>query len=123
MLWLELWCKEAQAHALATSLTVTPPDIQVPRLGVTRPRYQRTRLLGDGLVAELAQAYLAEVSQRLRPGSYKSVRFALGLLGSHLGKNAVGDLSLSHGKEVPGVYHPALSQRPQVPGGEGRWIG
>ena len=42
------------------------------------------------------------MSQRLRPGSYKSVRFALGLLGSHLGKYAVGDLSLSHGKEVLG---------------------
>ena len=59
-------------------------------------------LWGERLVAELAQAYLAEVSQRLRPGSYKSVRFALGLLGSHLGKYAVGDLSLSHGKEVLG---------------------
>jgi len=54
------------------------------------------------LVAELAKAYLAEVSQRLRPGSFKSVRFALELLTSHLGKHAVGDLSLSHGKEVLG---------------------
>ena len=42
------------------------------------------------------------MSQRLRPGSYKSVRFALELLTSHLGKHAVGDLSLSHGKEVLG---------------------
>ena len=50
----------------------------------------------------LAQAYLAEVSQRLRPGSYKSVRFALELLTSHLGKHAVGDLSLTQGKEVLG---------------------
>ncbi len=67
-----------------------------------RPRYQRARLVGERLVADLAQAYLAEVSQRLRPGSYKSVRFALSLLTSHLGKHAVGDLSLSHGKEVLG---------------------
>ena len=67
-----------------------------------RPRYQRARLLGERLVAELAKAYLAEVSQRLRPGSFKSVRFALELLTSHLGKHAVGDLSLSHGKEVLG---------------------
>ena len=98
--------KEAQAHAAATSLTVTPTDTptaaQAPRLGVTRPRYQRARLVGDGLVAELAQAYLAEVSQRLRPGSYKSVRFALELLTSHLGKHAVGDLTLTQGKEVLG---------------------
>ena len=67
-----------------------------------RPRYQRARLLGDGLINDLAQAYLAEVSQRLRPGSFKSVRFALSLLTSHLGKHPVGDLSLSHGKEVLG---------------------
>ena len=94
--------KEAQAHALATPHTATPTAAQGPRLAVGRPRYQRARLVGERLVAELAQAYLAEVSQRLRPGSYKSVRFALGLLGSHLGKYAVGDLSLSHGKEVLG---------------------
>ena len=42
------------------------------------------------------------MSQRLRPGSYKSVRFALGLLSSHLGKQSVGDLSVNHGKEVLG---------------------
>ena len=94
--------KEAQAHALATPHTDTPTAPQGPRLAVGRPRYQRARLLGERLVAELAQAYLAEVSQRLRPGSYKSVRFALELLTSHLGKHSVGDLSLSHGKEVLG---------------------
>ena len=98
--------KEAQAHATATSLTVTPPDIptaaQAPRLGVTRPRYQRVRLVEDVLVADLAQAYLTEASQRLRPGSYKSVRFALELLTSHLGQQAVGDLTLTQGKEVLG---------------------
>ena len=95
--------KEAQGHATCLPLTPTASTAtQGPRLGVGRPRYQRARLVGERLVAELAQAYLAEVSQRLRPGSYKSVRFALGLLGSHLGKYAVGDLSLSHGKEVLG---------------------
>jgi integrase len=51
---------------------------------------------------ELAQAYLAETSQRLRPGSFKSVRFALELLSSHLGKHPVGDISLIHGKDVLG---------------------
>jgi integrase len=69
---------------------------------VGRPRYQRARLVGERLVTDLAQDYLAEVSQRLRPGSYKSVRFALELLSSHLGKCAVGDLSLTQGKEVLG---------------------
>ncbi|PVZ49580.1 DUF6538 domain-containing protein [Thalassobacter stenotrophicus] len=94
--------KEAQAHATATHHTDTPTATQAPRLGVGRPRYQRARLVGDGLVADLAQAYLAETSERLRPGSYKSVRFALELLTSHLGKQAVGDISLSQGKEVLG---------------------
>ena len=98
--------KEAQAHAAATSLTVTRPDTptaaQAPRLGVTRPRYQRARLVGDGLVAELAQAYLTEASQRLRPGSYKSVRFALELLTSHLGNEQVGALTQAQGREVLG---------------------
>ena len=94
--------KEAQAHALATPHTDTPTATQGPRLAVGRPRYQRARLLGERLVADLAQVYLAEVSQRLRPGSYKSVRFALSLLSSHLGRHAVGDLSLTHGKEVLG---------------------
>jgi integrase len=94
--------KEAQAHALATPHTDTSTATQGPRLAVGRPRYQRARLLGERLVADLTQVYLAEVSQRLRPGSYKSVRFALSLLTSHLGKHSVGDLSLSHGKEVLG---------------------
>lgn len=94
--------KEAQAHALATPHTDTPTATQGPRLAVGRPRYQRARLLGERLVADLATEYLAEVSNRLRPGSYKSVRFALELLTSHLGRHPVGDLSLTHGKEVLG---------------------
>ena len=94
--------KEAQAHALAIPHTDTPTSAQGPRLAVGRPRYQRARLVGERLVADLAKTYLAETSERLRPGSFKSVRFALSLLTSHLGKHAVGDLSLSHGKEVLG---------------------
>ncbi|SDY90539.1 Site-specific recombinase XerD [Lentibacter algarum] len=95
-----------QGDALGSSPTETssvlPTAAQAPRLGVTRPRYQRVRLVGDGLVAELAQAYLAEVSQRLRPGSYKSVRFALELLTSHLGNQQVGALTQAQGREVLG---------------------
>ena len=94
--------KEAQAHAAATPPTDTPTAAQAPRLGVARPRYQRARLVGDGLVAELTQAYLTEVSQRLRPGSYKSVRFALELLTSHLGNEQVGALTQAQGREVLG---------------------
>ena len=42
------------------------------------------------------------MSQRLRPGSYKSVRFALSLLTSHLGHQQVGALTQAQGKEVLG---------------------
>ncbi|MDC1303690.1 integrase [Ascidiaceihabitans sp.] len=91
-----------EGDALGSSPTDTPTAAQAPRLGVARPRYQRARLVGDELIEDLAQAYLAEVSQRLRPGSYKSVRFALELLTSHLGQQAVGDLTLTQGKEVLG---------------------
>ena len=94
--------KEAQAHALATPHTAPATAAQGPRLAVGRPRYQRARLVGERLVADLAKAYLTETAERLRPGSFKSVRFALELLTSHLGKHAVGEISLSHGKGVLG---------------------
>ena len=57
---------------------------QPPQLAIAVPRYQRARLLGEQPVQEVAAIYLAEVSARLRPGSYKSVRFALELLTSHV---------------------------------------
>ncbi|WP_354689804.1 DUF6538 domain-containing protein [Lentibacter algarum] len=95
-----------QGDALGSSPSETSSVLltaaQAPRLGVARPRYQRVRLVGDGLVAELAQAYLTEASQRLRPGSYKSVRFALSLLTSHLGGEQVGALTQAQGKEALG---------------------
>ena len=115
--------KEAQAHALATPHTDTPTAAQGPRLAVGRPRYQRARLLGDGLINDLAQAYLAEVSQRLRPGSFKSVRFALELLTSHLGQASCRRPHAHSGQRGAGVHHPALSQRAQVQGREGGWLG
>ena len=66
------------------------------------PRYQRARLLGEEQVQDVAALYLAEASDRLRPGSYKSVRFALELLTSHVGDRKLGDLNDILGKEVLG---------------------
>ena len=66
------------------------------------PRYHRARLLGQHPVAELAAGYLREASERLRPGSFKSVRFALELLVSHLGQAQARDLSQALGREVLG---------------------
>lgn len=75
---------------------------QPPQLAIAVPRYQRARLLGEQPVQEVAAIYLAEVSARLRPGSYKSVRFALELLTSHVGERKLGDLNDPLGKEVLG---------------------
>jgi integrase len=58
--------------------------------------------LGEEQVQEVATVYLAEASDRLRPGSYKSVRFALELLTSHLGDRKLGELNDTLGKEVLG---------------------
>src|SRR6056297_3439631 len=63
--------QEAEAK-LAAGVTSGEP----PQLAITVPRYQRARLLGEEQVQEVAAVYLAEAAHRLRPGSYKSVRFA-----------------------------------------------
>ena len=72
------------------------------QLAIAVPRYQRARMLGEEQVQEVAALYLAEAAARLRPGSYKSVRFALELLTSHLGERKLGDLNATLGKEVLG---------------------
>ena len=58
--------------------------------------------MGQRPVAELATRYLTEASERLRPGSSKSVRFALELLVSHAGEAQMRDLSQALGREVLG---------------------
>ena len=45
-------------------------------------------------------AYLTYQSERLRPGSYKAVRFAAELLVSYLGTTKVGDITQAQGREV-----------------------
>jgi integrase len=71
-----------------------------PRSCIERPRYQPVRLLGDRRLAEVATEYLTYQSERLRPGSYKSVRFSAELLVSHLGTSKLGDITLAQGREV-----------------------
>jgi len=93
---------EAEGQVAARVGTDTDETAAVLTLAVSVPRYQRARLLGQRSVNDLATEYLADVSNRLRPGSYTSVRFALDLLGSHLGTKQVGDVSLELGKQVLG---------------------
>jgi integrase len=89
--------QEAEGYAAEND---TPSESK--QIGVAVPRYHRARLLGQRPVAELATRYLREASERLRPGSYKSVRFALQLLTSHVGKAEARDLSQAQGREVLG---------------------
>ena len=71
--------KEAEAHVSAytdQTDTINPtinaaPSDPGPR--IERPQYRCVRLLGDRCVAELAQSYLPYPSDRLRPGSHKTI--------------------------------------------------
>ena len=64
-----------------------------PRPCIERPRYHHARLMGERLVKDLAAEYLTYQMQRLRPGSYKAIRFAKELLVSHLGGTKAGDIT------------------------------
>jgi integrase len=86
-----------QTTTPANAPTTTPDTV---RLNVTRPRYARVLLRGDKTIADLAKTYLEEQSNRLRPGSYKSVRFAMELLTSHQGTTSLNDLTQAQGREV-----------------------
>jgi integrase len=93
--------KEAEAHVSAhTDKAAT--DIHTGALGhpVVRPRYQPLRLLGDRRVGELAAEYLSQQAERLRPGSYKAVRFAITLLTSECAELHIVTLTTVTGREV-----------------------
>ena len=93
--------KEAEQNVSAntgqTGANSTDNSVRVP---VARPRYHHARLVGERLVKDLAAAYLTCQSERLRPGSYKAVRFATELLVSHLGTHKLGDITQVQGREV-----------------------
>ena len=93
--------KEADAHVSAnTGQTGANPTDNSVRVPVARPRYHYACLLGERLVKDLAAEYLTYQSERLRPGSFKAVRFAMELLVSHLGTTKVGDITQTQGREV-----------------------
>ena len=98
--------KEAEQHvsantgqtgAIIPAACVAAAD---PRPCIERPRYQPVRLLGERLVKDLAVSYLTHQAERLRPGSYKAVRFATELLISHLGGTKAGNITQAQGREV-----------------------
>ena len=93
--------KEADAHVSANtgkaSANSTDNSVRVP---VARPRYHHARFVGERLVKDLAASYLTQQAERLRPGSYKAIRFATELLVSHLGTTKLGDITQAQGREV-----------------------
>ena len=93
--------KEAEQNVSANtgkaSANSTDNSVRVP---VARPRYHHACLVGERLVKDLAAEYLTYQSERLRPGSYKAVRFATELLVSHLGTTKLGDITQAQGREV-----------------------
>ena len=93
--------KEADAHVSAdTGKASANSTHQSARVSVARPRYHHACLLGERLVKDLAASYLTYQSERLRPGSFKAVRFATELLVSHLGTTKLGDITQAQGREV-----------------------
>ena len=98
--------KEADQHVSANTgkASATIPNARGatadPRPCIERPRYHHARFVGERLVKDLAKAYLTYQSERLRPGSYKAVRFATDLLVSNLGTIKVGDITQAQGREV-----------------------
>ena len=98
--------KEADAHVSANTgqtgaiIPTACSTTADPRPGIGRPRYQPVRLLGERFVKDLALSYLTYQAERLRPGSYKAVRFATELLVSHLGTTKVGETTQAQGREV-----------------------
>lgn len=72
----------------------------IVQLSVKRPRYSRAVLCGDRALSALSPLYLELQSKRLRQGSFKSVRFSVELLVSHIGATRVSELSQQQGLEV-----------------------
>ena len=93
--------KEAEQHVSANTgkdpANSTDNSVRVP---VARTRYHHARLVGERLVKDLVASYLTYQSERLRPGSFKAVRFATELLVSHLGGTKAGDITQAQGREV-----------------------
>ena len=93
--------KEAEQHVSANtgkaSANTTSNSVRVP---MARPRYHHARFVGERLVRDMAKAYLTYQSERLRPGSYKAIRFATELLVSHLGTTKLGHITHTQGREV-----------------------
>ena len=87
------------------SRTVSEAEAQVDQshdqgvtIRVSTPKFQRATVLGQVTIADLVQTYLIKRSRDLSPGTFKSVRFSLGLFVSVLGARKINTLSHSDGQ-------------------------
>nr|WP_319948468.1 DUF6538 domain-containing protein [uncultured Shimia sp.] len=87
----------SEAEAQVNSATPQPTNQGVV-IRVAAPVFQRARMLGQTTVSELARLYLHKRSQELSPGTFKSVRFSLGLLVSVLGHRKISSLVRTDGQ-------------------------
>ncbi|MCA0849211.1 tyrosine-type recombinase/integrase [Salipiger thiooxidans] len=68
-------------------------------LSVGTTPFRRIRLAGQTLIKDLAGEYLDQRSRQLRPGTFKAVRFSIGLFASAYGSRMVADLDRQDGAE------------------------
>jgi len=67
---------------------------------VTLPTFKHPVVSSIATTGDLCDRYLQHASQRLRSGSFKSVRFAMDLLHSHLGQIPIRDIETGHGRDT-----------------------
>jgi integrase len=87
----------SEAEAQVFSATRQPTS-QGVIIRVPAPKFQRATMLGQAKISDLARVYLRKRSQELSPGTFKSVRFSLGLLVSVLGGLKVNSLGRTDGQ-------------------------
>jgi Domain of unknown function (DUF6538) len=87
----------SEAEAQVNSETRQPTNQGVV-IRVAAPAFQRARVLGQTTVSDLARVYLRKRSQELSPGTFKSVRFSLGLFVSVLGGRKINSLCRTDGQ-------------------------
>ena len=86
-----------EAEAQVNSATRQPDNYGVV-IRTTAAKFQRATMLGQTTVSDLARVYLHKRSQDLSPGTFKSVRFSIGLLVSVLGGRKINSLSRADGQ-------------------------
>ncbi len=88
-----------EAEAQVNSETRQPTNQGVV-IRVAAPAFQRARMLGQSTVSDLARVYLRKRSQELSPGTFKSVRFSIGLLVSVWGGRKIVSLCRTDGQAL-----------------------